>query len=345
MNWGSIKLWHVVVIWLIAVPLVAYFISDARQPSLQLTAEDIARAAGATDTPEGDDWQPHRLATSSVTTYKARGYLINVVMDYEAALYDAAGHLTITKDGEEVFTTVGDFDVPSPFVRFWPISNKKRDTKIDDSDPGHRDLNKDVYDITGNGIPELVFEGFTGGAHCCEMNYIIELSNPLKILWRQFSGDGSATLVDLNNDGIMEIEVMDDVLDYWNTSHAASPFPTVTLSLQKSAYHADPKYMRRPAPSDADLKRTAKLMTAEYWSGQYCAPDDEVCMPPWGYVVDLIYTGNMETAKKFIDMAWVENETFKSKDDFIAEFVEALKAGKYYEDLAPFLNLSALRSL
>lgn len=273
---------------------------------------------------------------SATTTHEIRGYTIKIIENAKDG-FPYNTYVEILKKGKRVFDMKGD----EPVMMLWPMADESKGKRIGATeDPDF--LKEQVYDITGNDVPELMFVGYTGGAHCCDMNYIIELTDPLRILWRLYTGDGSAVLVDLNKDGINEIKVTDDVLDYWNTGHALSPFPTVIFSLKNGSYKVDTKLMRVSAPSEPEIRAAAKKCTGDYWSGTYRDNDDIACVPPWGYAADLIYSGNVESAKKFIDLAWTNNATFKSKDAFIHEFMEQLEQGRYYDKLESFLELQNL---
>ena len=110
--------------------------------------------------------------------------------------------------------------------------------------------------------------------------------------------------------------------------------------------------MRKPPPTQMEVESRATGWTKAGWEGgeENCNGLINVVISgggcyhvPWEYVADLVYSGNAKAARNFIDLAWKENDLFKSKEIFIREFVQQLDSGKYYEDLASFLNLKTLQ--
>ena len=191
---------------------------------------------------------------------------------------------------------------------------------------------KAVKDVTGDGTPELILIGYSGGSHCCFHNYVIELSDPLSILLDLDTGDYGIQFVDLNHDGIMEIETYDSVFSYWNTSFGASPMPSVVLNLQRGKYKADPALMRKPPPTEAVVRKMANAV--ESWSG---SQGPEVA---WKYAIDLIYSGNITSARTYVNLSWRNNgSVFKSKDDFWDELKGQIQKSPYYSDLSGHFGL------
>jgi len=190
-----------------------------------------------------------------------------------------------------------------------------------------------VKDVTGDGILELFIEGYSGGSHCCFQNYVIQLSNPIAILLDLDTGDYGINFKDLNNDGVMEIETNEDVFAYWHTSFSASPMPPVVLSLRNGKYKADPTLMLKQPPTDTEIIKMAS--TIESWSG---SAGPEVA---WKYAIDLIYSGNIKSARKYVDLAWRENDNkeFGTKDNFWKELEEQTQTSPYYADLSAFLGI------
>ncbi len=288
-----------------------------------LTSEkDMPVNEGAGDTVKTNTVQTKAVTT--ITSTEVNGYKINFThSSFADSIIDESNKIDITKEGKKIWGEVIDQDFGGFYVDGvgdW----------IKDAD----DLKKKaIEDITGNGIPELIIKGYSGGAHCCFHTYIIELSNPISILFDLDTGNSGIEFKDLNNDGVMELVTNEDVFAYWYTSFAASPMPEVVLSLQNGKYRADPKYMRKAVPTGKEIK--AEADGVESWSG---AQGPEVT---WKYAIDLIYSGNMPSAKKYVDLAWrpdIAGE-FKSKEEFWRELDETIKDSPYYNDLAPFFNL------
>lgn len=87
-------------------------------------------------------------------------------------------------------------------------------------------------DLNGDGQPEIVFEGYSGGAHCCWTYWIVSLAKPAGLL-HTLCNNRSGEFADLDKDGKFEFLTLDGAFDYFDEmSHAASPFPMVVLRLE-----------------------------------------------------------------------------------------------------------------
>ncbi|MCX6715673.1 MAG: VCBS repeat-containing protein [Candidatus Taylorbacteria bacterium] len=190
---------------------------------------------------------------------------------------------------------------------------------------------KALKDITGDGKPELVFTSYSGGSHCCSHNYIIGLTDPIHFYLNLDTGDSGIVFKDLNHDGKMEIETYEDIFAYWHTSFGASPMPRVVLSLQDDVYKPDTKLIRESAPPDAEIRAKAAEVTS--WSGA-AGPDVS-----WKYAIDLIYSGNIISARKYVDLAWRENGEFKTKEEFWQELTDQIHKSPYYSDLHSYFGI------
>lgn len=192
---------------------------------------------------------------------------------------------------------------------------------------GMGDNDTPMKDVTGDGVPELIILDFSGGFHCCSHYYVIELSDPLSILLDLDAGNQGIYFKDLNNDGVMEIETNEDVFSYWYTSFVGSPMPRVVLSLQGGKYKADATLMRKPAPTDTEVRKMADMIKG--WGG-WASPE-----VAWLYAIDLIYSGNITSAQKYVDLAWRKNDTgrFETKENFWYELNEQIQKSPYYDDL------------
>lgn len=194
-----------------------------------------------------------------------------------------------------------------------------------------------IRDLNENGIPELVFYGWSGGAHCCHTGYIIELSKPMKVLLDLNTGSSPIDLIDKNQDGIVEIVLGDSAFNYWNSSHATSPMPEVVLSYnkEKGQYIVNTELMRKQAPSQKEIETMAANIDQGCWKeGYICSqPRSQQSRVPWSYALDLIYSGNAKEARQYIDLAWHDNETFESKEDFWDELYEKMSSSEFFDGL------------
>ncbi len=86
-------------------------------------------------------------------------------------------------------------------------------------------------DVNGDGLPDIVLEGYSGGAHCCWTYYIFSLGPNPKLLGK-FKNEQGAEFVVNNGTGRMEIHALDGAFDYFEFPHAFSPFPDVYLRIE-----------------------------------------------------------------------------------------------------------------
>ncbi len=88
-------------------------------------------------------------------------------------------------------------------------------------------------DVNADGVPEVVFSGFTGGQECCFDDTIVSLGKQPRLL-RQFHNQ-----VPLHfrkaSDGSVEIRAGEGSFDLFLLPHAQSVIPELTLALRGSS--------------------------------------------------------------------------------------------------------------
>ena len=84
-----------------------------------------------------------------------------------------------------------------------------------------------VQDLDGDGEPEVVFHGYSNGAHCCEVAVVYRLSadGTSYIQTAQNFGNAGYRLADLDHDGRPEFVSGDDRFAYTFTAYAFSGLP------------------------------------------------------------------------------------------------------------------------
>ena len=99
-----------------------------------------------------------------------------------------------------------------------------------DEDHGLEILPISGTDINGDGEPEAVIEGYTGGAHCCWNYWIISLGKHPGLLAHLYNERPASFLRMENGQGL--IDTFDGRFDYFDgLSHTSSVFPRVFLRL------------------------------------------------------------------------------------------------------------------
>src|SRR6266487_5033621 len=92
----------------------------------------------------------------------------------------------------------------------------------------------DDRDVNGDGIPDVVLEAYSGGAHCCWTYYIISLGSKPGLI-KKFENNRDATFFWNKENRRIEIVTLDGNFDYFDgLCHACTPFPVVYLRLDGS---------------------------------------------------------------------------------------------------------------
>lgn len=193
-------------------------------------------------------------------------------------------------------------------------------------------------DITGDGRPNVVVEFYSGGAHCCDTYLIFEIGERFRLVNRLDTGDYGITFQDLDDIPGFEIETLDDTFAYWKAPFAGSPAPRVVLSYRDGRYRPAPDLMRRPPMAAPVLgARARRIREGGRWGRYAMYPLDSRL---WAVMLDLIYSGNAEQARMFLDAAWPAGRSGKEK--FADElFLCKLRQSPYWPIVAEMNDVPA----
>lgn len=247
--------------------------------------------------------------------------------DYVVTIYDGSqlwsSHFVISRDDEVLFHEEDS--------RFW-IGGVDRDWDFRYSDVGFG------QDVTGNGIPNVVVTSYTGGAHCCFTLSIYELGEDASLFQRIDGAHTEPILVDLDGDGVYEVDLRDWTFGYWRTSFASSPAPRVILSLQNGRYEVDTKHMSEPV-SEHLITIAKEIQSSPMWDsfdpdgdGLFNSPPSEL----WGVMLDLIYTGHADKAWDFAEVVWPDG--VGGKEAFLKDFKRQLERSPFWETVGEQLK-------
>jgi hypothetical protein len=196
------------------------------------------------------------------------------------------------------------------------------------SDQGGADAPK-LVPITSTAAKDLVIETFSGGAHCCFSIEIATLGDSVRVSAPLDTRDAGAALFKLPDGGLMGLRSADMAYAYRWTSFADSPAPELLLryDIDKGFALAD-DLMKKPAPSADKLKQMTDTMRADPgWKGG---------SPPRDYlqaILDLVYSGNLETAQIYATKAWPQAVT--GRQDFIDDLNQcALPSSAWWSGVA-----------
>lgn len=190
-------------------------------------------------------------------------------------------------------------------------------------------------DITGDGIPDLVVMLWTGGAHGWWGFWVFSLGPELRKVAQFEPTDNGMQFDDLDGDGVFEALVLEDTFDYWHAPHSESPVPIVVLRFTEGSYHFAPDLMRKAAPSREDFEnRLLEIggLMEEWTPGPFSEPPSAL----WGYMIELIYSGNGDLAWQFFEAAWPDHKP--GKPEFLEEFKARLAEGPYWPEIKRLNN-------
>ncbi len=194
---------------------------------------------------------------------------------------------------------------------------------------------RDGTDVTGRGNPDMIVSLYTGGAHCCEIHYVFELAPQFKLLATLNDSDDDLAHFEREADGHYDYLTADWTFGYWPTCFACSPSEVVTLrwtdDKNGGGFHLDTNMMKKPAPTTAewnkDLADAKKVVVA--------GDADSIGTTMWQTVLDLIYSGNSQSAWKFVDALGPKAQ--QAPLPALSDFCALLKQSPYWPDLQPTL--------
>lgn len=286
-----------------------------------------------------------------VTSVKINGYEVyNIVTkDDLLELYNVC----ITRNGKIMDdNAVGNVYMYPAFALLPLGSGAGFDTKLQYIESAQDILRYGVTDLNNNGIPEISINAYESGAHGWSTIRITELDDKATLLFARELLHDTPQLIDLNNDGLLEIVAWDWSFAYWNASFMQSPTPNIAFRYDHSSnkYIFDNSLVSFDAPSDDLLSRQAAGWNWEsrFFEGDFAFNTSQTELArnnskykysvAWAYAVELIFYGFPNEAKKYIKLAWDNGEhqdgSLAHFADFWRLFGDTMKKSPNYPDLA-----------
>jgi hypothetical protein len=158
--------------------------------------------------------------------------------------------------------------------------------------------------VTGKAAQDIVVQSYSGGAHCCFAITVVTLAEPFAVTDALDTQSAGAKLFRLPEGGGYGLQTAESAFDYWRTSYVDSPEPALYLRYDPGAYGYKfvPALMRRAAPTADALAKLGRQFhdNAEAWK---VGPD--LVNPAYlRAVVELIYDGNLDSARKLAAAGW-----------------------------------------
>jgi hypothetical protein len=184
-------------------------------------------------------------------------------------------------------------------------------------------------DKTGDGIPDIAVQYYSGGAHCCFDMLFYELGKTVKKARSLSTADAGVTPMRVVPGKGLRLRTADMSFAYWNMSYAGSPAPIVILDFDDGEWRPNFAAMRKPAPPEAELKKRADAARAKLTAAPYKSDDAYFEEAFWGEMLDLIYTGNEAAAWRYFDMVWRNDKP--GKEAFLEDFKNQLMLSQFWQ--------------
>ncbi len=155
------------------------------------------------------------------------------------------------------------------------------------------------HEIAPRGLPELVVTGYSGGAHCCFMDYVFTADGGVKTLLVFAGGNGRISAVqDLDGDGWSELIAHNDALAYFDDlCYACSPGLTIVIGWDGRRFidrtRRFPQFARREAAEERKRFLTALPSTDQY-------AEEERRSAALGYFANMILLGEGPAARTWL---------------------------------------------
>lgn len=188
-------------------------------------------------------------------------------------------------------------------------------------------LLKAVRDATGDGIPDVMVNYYSGGAHCCFESYFISLGETAEIVERVATDNAELVPIRKSPNGGLIFETADNAFAYWLTSFAESPMPTVIMEFKDNKLRPNFDLMKKPPPPMTALRAKALAARSKIGNDPYTGEESGIEYPFWGEMLDLIYSGNKGLAWQYFDLVWPAGK--QDKELFRRDFKNRL-AESYY---------------
>jgi hypothetical protein len=188
-------------------------------------------------------------------------------------------------------------------------------------------LIKSSSDITGDGVPDVMINYYSGGAHCCFESYFINLGDTPELVDHIDAANSGLAALRKNPKGGLLFETADNAWAYWRASFAESPLPRLVMEFKNNKLRPNFDLMKKPAPSAASLRAKARTERAKVSTEPYAGEDGAMEYPFWGEMLDLIYTGNEQAAWQYFEMVWPPKR--EGKELFLKDFKAQLAESFY----------------
>lgn len=188
-------------------------------------------------------------------------------------------------------------------------------------------------DVNGDGQPDAVIEGYSGGAHCCWAYDIVSLGKTPGLI-REFTNRAPATFTDLDGNGQIEISILDGSFDEgFKLDHAMSVFPRLIVQLKGKRFEDVGPAFWPIFQKDIDKKRghlSAQCLRTFLQSNPYQVHDSSDYQETKAGILmialDYLYTGKPEEAKATLTTLWPAVSRARTWKEMLHGYCSGLRA-------------------
>ena len=186
-------------------------------------------------------------------------------------------------------------------------------------------------DINKDGIPDIIVETYSGGAHCCFTTQVYSLGEEPILILKTPESNVIGEFEDIDDDGIYEFITADDTFAYIYCPFVSSPFVKVIMAYdaQERRYlPASPKFSEEYAQNIKDdtynAERVFRANASE--NGEWDETTKCSILP---LMLDYIYIGDIETARAELDRLY----EFDDKERFWNEVMLTVQDSPLYIEI------------
>jgi hypothetical protein len=251
---------------------------------------------------------PGAFAAEVVSDATVGDYTVRILSDS----LEVMDVLEISKCGEVILTR-------DDCVRFW----------IGDAfNPAYRGVGAG-RDVSGDGVPDVVVTGWSGGAHCCFTTWVYSVGPDLKLLAEIEAGHSEPRFLNADEDSALEVQVVDWTFAYFPGSFGGSPAPKVILDWRGDSLVVSPSLTAQPRPAREELlDRARAVRESPRWQEPAQYPYSDI-FPP---AVDLMYAGHEDLGWLYLRESWGASEEERLRLEQVLR--ELLDSSMYYRELA-----------
>lgn len=188
-------------------------------------------------------------------------------------------------------------------------------------------------DVNGGGGPDVVFENFSGGAHCCWDYKIISLGSKPGLVG-EFENRAPASFKDLAGDGKVEILIRDGSFDEgFGLAHPYSPFPLLIVRLNGTTFEDVgakfwPQYekeigVERGKLKEKDVRAFLQLNPTEIHDDeQYFDTEYRIL----AIALDYLYAGRAAESRRFLNESWPKQYEEKAWGEMVDGYCSGLRS-------------------